>query len=86
MAVHDKADQSVDMKEDRSLSTNQADNELTEALRNYIPGSDDEKKLVRKIDFFLIPILWIMYILNYVDRTNNVSTATAACQASTGEL
>lgn len=27
-----------------------------------------EKKLVRKIDVRLLPILFIMYILNYVDR------------------
>ncbi|KAJ9636378.1 hypothetical protein H2201_003544 [Coniosporium apollinis] len=46
------------------------DAELAEALRNYVPGSDAEKKLVRKIDWALMPILWIMYILNYVDRTN----------------
>lgn len=50
------------------------DAELAEALRNYVPGSDAEKRLVRKIDWALMPILWIMYILNYVDRTNIVST------------
>ncbi|KLO87671.1 Uncharacterized protein Y057_13711 [Fusarium fujikuroi] len=44
--------------------------ELSDALSNYTPGSPEEKKLVRKIDLFLMPILWIMYILNYVDRTN----------------
>lgn len=27
-----------------------------------------EKKLVRRIDLRLLPILFIMYILNYVDR------------------
>ena len=47
--------------------------ELAEALRNYVPQSAEEKKLVRKIDLFLMPILWIMYILNYIDRTNIVS-------------
>lgn len=44
--------------------------ELAEALRNYVPGTDAEKKLLRKIDMRLIPCLWVMYILNYVDRTN----------------
>jgi hypothetical protein len=47
--------------------------ELQQAIRNYIPNTDAEKKLVRKIDLHLIPILWIMYVLNYVDRTNIVS-------------
>ncbi|RPA87802.1 major facilitator superfamily transporter [Ascobolus immersus RN42] len=50
-----------------------ADNvEPTEAelLASYVPGTEEEKKLVRKIDLYLLPILWVMYILNYVDRTN----------------
>lgn len=46
------------------------DAEMAEALQNYVPGTDQEKKLLRKIDLRLMPILWIMYILNYVDRTN----------------
>lgn len=46
------------------------DTEMAEALQNYIPGTDREKKLLRKIDLRLMPILWVMYILNYVDRTN----------------
>lgn len=35
-------------------------------LANYVPDTEEEKKLVRKIDLFLMPILWIMYILNYI--------------------
>lgn len=46
--------------------------QLQQALRNYVPDTDAEKKLRRKIDLHLMPILWIMYILNYVDRTNIV--------------
>jgi hypothetical protein len=30
----------------------------------------EEKKLVRKIDMFLLPTIWIMYLLSYMDRTN----------------
>lgn len=51
-----------------------SDAELAAALRNYVPGSEAEKKLVRKIDYHLMPILWIMYVLNYVDRTNIVGS------------
>jgi hypothetical protein len=36
----------------------------------YIPGTEEEKRLVRKIDLHLMPTLWVMYILNYIDRTN----------------
>jgi len=50
------------------------DLELQLALRNYIPDTEAERKLVRKIDMRLIPTLWIMYVLNYIDRTNIVSS------------
>ena len=32
----------------------------------YVPDTEEERKLVRKIDIRLIPMLWVMYILNYV--------------------
>ncbi|OBT45367.1 hypothetical protein VE00_04054 [Pseudogymnoascus sp. WSF 3629] len=50
--------------------TTEEEIQLQEALSNYVPDTDAEKKLVRKIDMHLMPTLWIMYILNYVDRTN----------------
>ncbi|POR36404.1 Vitamin H transporter, putative [Tolypocladium paradoxum] len=61
---------SIEMREDNVPSVSQQDSELAEALRNYVPHTADEKKLVKKIDIFLMPILWLMYILNYIDRTN----------------
>jgi hypothetical protein len=30
---------------------------------------DEEKKLLRKIDRQLMPIMWFMYLLSYMDRT-----------------
>lgn len=36
----------------------------------YVPGTDLEKQLVRKIDRHLLPMLWVMYVMNYIDRTN----------------
>lgn len=32
----------------------------------YVPDTPEEAKLVRKIDLHLLPILWVMYIMNYV--------------------
>ena len=29
----------------------------------------EEKNLVRKIDIFLLPTIWLMYLLSYIDRT-----------------
>lgn len=31
---------------------------------------EEEKALVRKIDLFLLPAIWLMYLLSYMDRTN----------------
>jgi hypothetical protein len=37
-------------------------------------GLDDwraiEKKVVRRLDLTLLPMLWILYLSNYLDRTN----------------
>jgi hypothetical protein len=60
------------MKTD-AQANDEYEKELQQALRDYVPGTVEEKKLVRKIDLLLMPCLWIMYILNYVDRTNIVS-------------
>lgn len=46
-------------------------------LQGYVPGTAEEKRLVRKIDFVLLPILWWMYILAHLDRSN-IANANAA--------
>jgi len=58
--------------------------ELQAALKNYVPNTDEEKKLRRKIDLHLMPCLWIMYILNYVDRTNIGNAKTAGMDTDLG--
>jgi hypothetical protein len=52
------------------------DEELSIALQSYTPDTEEEKKLVRKIDFVLLPCLWWMYVLAYLDRGNVVSGST----------
>ncbi|KAL7416444.1 major facilitator superfamily transporter [Mrakia frigida] len=46
----------------------------------YVPGTDAERKLVRRIDMRLLPMLWVMYILNYLDRTNIGNAKVAGMQ------
>lgn len=36
----------------------------------YVPNTPEEKKLIRKIDAHLFPMLWLMFLMNYLDRTN----------------
>jgi hypothetical protein len=43
-----------------------------------VPGEasftpEEEKALLRKIDMHLLPTIWIMYLLSYMDRTKYVS-------------
>jgi hypothetical protein len=37
---------------------------------------EEEKKLVKKIDLFLLPTIWLMYLLSYMDRTKYATNAT----------
>ncbi|KAK1957566.1 major facilitator superfamily transporter [Colletotrichum sublineola] len=82
MSFENGRKQSLEMKEDKHAppAVSEADAELAEALRNYVPGTQEERQLVRKIDLFLMPMLWIMYILNYVDRTNIGNAKIAGMQ------
>lgn len=36
-----------------------------------------EKSLVRKLDMTLMPVVWVLYIFNYLDR-NNIAYAEPA--------
>ncbi|KAF5603836.1 major facilitator superfamily transporter [Fusarium subglutinans] len=53
------------------------DEEPTIAPANHVPNTAEERDLVRKIDFTLLPYLWWMYILAYLDR-GDIANATAA--------
>ncbi|KAH7140321.1 major facilitator superfamily domain-containing protein [Dactylonectria estremocensis] len=53
------------------------DLELALALKNYVPDTPEERRLVRKIDMILLPCLWWMYILAYLDK-GNIANANAA--------
>jgi hypothetical protein len=74
-------DTNIDMKQpagvtqvaSNSPAASDSDEQLELALRNYVPGTDAEKRLVRKIDFFLVPVLWGMCVLCYLNRNNIVS-------------
>ncbi|KAI4169412.1 MAG: hypothetical protein LQ343_005716 [Gyalolechia ehrenbergii] len=46
---------------------------------NRLPQAK-EKALVRKIDLFLLPTIWLMYLLSYVDRTNIGNAKIAGLQ------
>jgi sugar phosphate permease len=54
---------------------------LSAWMENYESGSEEEKRMVRKIDWHMMPILWIMYVFNYLDRTNIGNAKVAGMNA-----
>lgn len=60
------------------LNISEHDLELERALADYVPDSDAEKRLVRKVDMIMMPTLWFMYILAYIDRQNIVGSSPCA--------
>jgi hypothetical protein len=42
---------------------------------------EEEKALVKKIDLFLLPTIWLMYLLSYMDRTKYMNTSVL-CRAA----
>ena len=48
--------------------------------RNDDLAQVEEKALVRKIDLFLLPTIWLMYLLSYVDRTKSAPCHTLSDQ------
>ena len=41
--------------------------EVTAAGISWTP--EEEKALVKKIDSYMLPTIWLMYLLSYMDRT-----------------
>lgn len=67
MSLDDKA---VLQHHDHELGLYDEAKPVDAAGAEYVEGTPEEKKLVKKIDYHLIPILWAMYVFNYLDRTN----------------
>ena len=55
-------------KPDR-LSRGAAYQPTLELDKNREGLEEEEKSLVRKIDLFLLPSIWVMYLLSYLNRT-----------------
>lgn len=47
-------------------------------------GLDDwrsiEKKVVKRLDMTILPMLWVLYLSNYLDRTNIACVSTLSSQ------
>ncbi|KAE8163308.1 major facilitator superfamily domain-containing protein [Aspergillus tamarii] len=52
----------------KDVSSHEIENVNATETVSFTP--EEEKALVRKIDLTLLPTIWIMYLLSYLDRTN----------------
>jgi hypothetical protein len=69
MASLDIKDQTKD-----EISSNQIEHASLEETLSF--SFEEENALVRKIDLTLLPMIWFMYLLSYMDRTKYVATIT----------
>jgi len=37
---------------------------------SWVNGTAEEKKLVRKLDWRILPCCWVLYLLGFLDRAN----------------
>ncbi|EIW66301.1 hypothetical protein TREMEDRAFT_35192 [Tremella mesenterica DSM 1558] len=51
---------------------------------SYRPGTEEERKLVRKIDLRLLPCIWALYAMSFMDRGNIGNAKTGGLQADFG--
>ncbi|CAG8402913.1 unnamed protein product [Penicillium salamii] len=51
----------------RKISSDQIENVTAIDAISFTP--EEEKALLRKVDLTLLPTIWIMYLLSYLDRT-----------------
>ncbi|KAL2823571.1 major facilitator superfamily domain-containing protein [Aspergillus cavernicola] len=61
----------------KPIATNGEFDEIDALLADYVPNTELEKRLVKKVDMYMMPTLWLMCVLAYVDR-NNIGNARAA--------
>jgi hypothetical protein len=52
---------------DKETMTETKSNELGMTEEEYNAA---EKSLVRKLDYTLVPMVWLLYLFNYLDRNN----------------
>lgn len=62
-------------KTEEKIETESVGESRVENISNDVPRSvawtpEDEKRLLRKVDFLVLPILWLCYVMLQLDRGN----------------
>lgn len=81
---------SVELEEKKKDAGVQNTHDAARAFTEHFEGRDEawrrqtEKKLVRKVDMHLIPFLIVMYLLNFLDRSNLAQARQGTLEADLG--
>lgn len=59
----------ADRKDGSSLDDGPGGHVVNDGRQEIFWTPEEEAKLVRKIDCYLLPAIWLMYLLSYMDRT-----------------
>ncbi|KAJ7487834.1 major facilitator superfamily domain-containing protein [Mycena latifolia] len=54
------------------------------AVGKYQPGTEAERALVRKIDMRIVPTVWLLYVMSYLDRANIGNAEAGGMQKELG--
>ncbi|KAF9893319.1 hypothetical protein FE257_011751 [Aspergillus nanangensis] len=50
----------------------------------WVDGTDEEKRLLRKLDWRILPCTWVLYLLGYLDRANISNAKTGGLEDDFG--
>ncbi|WWC72620.1 uncharacterized protein I206_106582 [Kwoniella pini CBS 10737] len=88
MALHDQHDLHDNAQLKKADEWHEQDEILNQdavaLAATYVPGSAAEKALVRRIDKRIIPCIWVLYTLSYLDRANIGNAKTGGLQKDFG--
>lgn len=65
MKFFDKTPPAIEVEDDKPKVS------FSQDIRDgdYVSGTDEERRLLLKIDLYLLPSIWFMYLFSYMDRT-----------------
>lgn len=74
VTMADTVNSKPDSFHDEGLGQKEPSIKLAKAQTDDHPIEDEQfkqtsRRIVRKLDFTLIPIIWLLYLFNYLDRT-----------------
>jgi len=78
----DRGDLTAENVDNETMESESTQEEGADYLRDWTP--EEEKRMVRKMDFYLIPIISILYLASFLDRANIGNARLAGLEEDIG--